>query len=428
MRNIFIIGLDDFTHEILQAMPDADEMALHALLTAEEAHGGRRYPVAEMLRLCREQLDRQAQAGCSIDAIIGLWDYPVSAMAHLLSREYGLPHPTLESVFKCEHKYWSRVEQRKVLPEMVPPFARFSPYDDDPAAAIDIAFPYWVKPIKAFGSHLAFKVEDEQDLRTAAKRMRGRIDHFRDGFSHLMSYADVPDDIRNGGFAIAESIIRADRQCTLEGYIQNDAFHVHGIVDSIPEEGVPSFNRFQHPSNIDPVLKERMAEAAEAFMRGLGYREAPFNMEFFHDEKEDVLHILEINPRVSHAHAELFRLVDGTANYRIPIQIQLGEPVEFPLGQGEYAIAAMLYDRAFEPGVVRKTPSQEDIRSMEERISSLIYEPEVAAGDELADQPFQDSYSYKLAHMFLGAGSEAELLEKYERIRAELRFDIQTQE
>src|SRR5690606_20339855 len=52
-----------------------------------------------------------------IDAIVSYWDFPSSVLHVLLCEHYGLPGPSLESVVKCEHKYWSRLEQRESIDE-----------------------------------------------------------------------------------------------------------------------------------------------------------------------------------------------------------------------------------------------------------------------------------------------------------------------
>jgi hypothetical protein len=58
-----------------------------------------------------------------IDAVVGYWDLPSIVMLPILRREFGLRGPTLESVLRCQHKYWSRVEQARAVPDEVPGFA-----------------------------------------------------------------------------------------------------------------------------------------------------------------------------------------------------------------------------------------------------------------------------------------------------------------
>ena len=59
------------------------------------------------------------------------WDFPVSTMLPVINREMGLRYVPLVSMLKCEHKYWSRVEQKRVVPELVPAFEAVDPFDDD---------------------------------------------------------------------------------------------------------------------------------------------------------------------------------------------------------------------------------------------------------------------------------------------------------
>ena len=46
-------------------------------------------------------------------------------------------------------------------------------------------------------------------------------------------------------------------------------------------------------------------------------------------------------------------------------------------------------------------------------------------GQLLAESPGQDSYSYELAQIFIGAGSEAEMREKLDHALAELHFEVE---
>lgn len=127
-KNIFVLGLDQFNLQYLQRMARASDYAFHPLLSYAEIRGSQEYPVQELLAMCRQRLDSFQG---SIDAIIGYWDFPVTDMVPILCKAYGLPSASLESVMKCEHKYCSRVEQNRVIPEAVPLFEVFDPFDED---------------------------------------------------------------------------------------------------------------------------------------------------------------------------------------------------------------------------------------------------------------------------------------------------------
>lgn len=111
--NVFVIGLDEENIKTLRAVPHAVEYRFHPLLSVEELQHGE-IPVAELLEKARKELD--AFDG-GIDAIVGYWDFPVSTLVPIPAERYGTRATSLESVVKCEHKYWSRLEQQKVIDE-----------------------------------------------------------------------------------------------------------------------------------------------------------------------------------------------------------------------------------------------------------------------------------------------------------------------
>lgn len=101
-KNVFVIGLNEPNLPSLKAIPDAQDYEFHQLLTIEELQVGE-VSVAALLEKAQRQLD--AFDG-SIDAIVGYWDFPVSTLVPILSERYGTTSTSLESVVKCEHKYW----------------------------------------------------------------------------------------------------------------------------------------------------------------------------------------------------------------------------------------------------------------------------------------------------------------------------------
>ncbi|MDZ7754102.1 MAG: hypothetical protein U5S82_21295 [Gammaproteobacteria bacterium] len=160
-KNVFVVGADAFNMRKVRALDIQVDHRIHELLSFEEVKDGGRYPVEACLRLAEERLE--AFDG-TIDAIVGYWDFPVTALVAILCRRHELPLPSLESVLRCEHKYWSRVEQRRVLPDLTPRFSEVDPFDDAAVDAIDVPYPLWIKPIKGTDSLLAFKVRSDAEL------------------------------------------------------------------------------------------------------------------------------------------------------------------------------------------------------------------------------------------------------------------------
>ncbi|HET7327065.1 MAG TPA: ATP-grasp domain-containing protein [Nocardioidaceae bacterium] len=419
-ENVFVLGLDDHNREILAALPDADQYRFHPLLTIEELQYGDEIPLADLLEKAKQQLD---DFEGKVDAVIGFWDFPVSTMVPLLSAHTGTYGATLESVVKCEHKYWSRLEQQKVIDEH-PAFGLVDPdHDQEPPSGVDS--PMWVKPVKSFSSALAFGVQDRQEFRAALTEIREGIGRIGEPFEVILDKLDLPAELAEiGGRAcLAEETI-SGQQVTLEGYVHHDEVRIFGVVDTINLSEVQSQERFQYPSSVPDAVAERMADIAGRIVRQVGLDHTTFNIEFFWNPDTDAVNVLEVNPRHSQSHAELFQDVDGVANHRAMLQLALGRDPQLPRGEGPHAIAAKWFLRHFTDGVVRRTPTAEEVAAVERDLTGVTIDVIVADGDRLSELPDQDSYSYKIANIYLGGVDEADLKDKFERVAQALPFEF----
>lgn len=364
--NVFVIGLDELSERLLPQLRHADEYAFYGLLSLDEVVRANQYPFNRLVQDALRQLERFPG---SVDAIVGYWDFPTSLLLPVLRRHLGLPGPSLEAVLKCEHKYWSRLEQLRSVPECVPAFQAVDPFDERAVDSIRIDYPLWIKPVKAHSSHLGFHVADAEQLRDVLSKIRTGIGRFGRPFDEALTYAELPDDVAavTGYHCIAESIISAGQQCTLEGYVQHGTVHLTGIVDSIRDDRHRSvLMRYEYPSSLPAAVQQRMFDAARRFIEWIGYDNAPFNIEFYHDAEQDHLWLLEINARVSRSHAAIFQLVDGAPHYQVMVDVGLGVTPRMPRGEGPYAVAAKQMLRVFEDGIVRRVPTVEEIRLVEQ--------------------------------------------------------------
>ncbi|MDJ0932306.1 hypothetical protein [Breoghania sp.] len=137
-RNIFVVDLDPFNLNLLRSVRHADEYVFHDLLDFEEIAAAARFNLEALLEKARDTLRAFDQP---IDAIVGYWDFPTILMMAILRRELGLSGPTHESVLRCEHKYWARLEQAKVIPGEVPPFELVDPFDEAAVDRFGLTFP-----------------------------------------------------------------------------------------------------------------------------------------------------------------------------------------------------------------------------------------------------------------------------------------------
>ena len=425
-KNVFVIALGDFNLRLLQTIADADQYHFHCLYSTKEIVAAPEYDMAALLRKAGREL--QSFSG-SVDAIVGYWDFPATLMLPTLRRMAGLPTTSTESILRCEHKYWSRVVQQKVVPDLIPRFSIFDPFANDPFGAIDLAFPFWIKPVKAHSSILGFRIESKEDFEAALPKIRKKIFRFSEPFNFLFKHAEVPDEISGvcGNHCLAEEIISAENQCTLEGYIFNGVPRVYGVVDSLREKNRSSFSRYHYPSRLPEAVLRRMMKVTDRVMRETGLNNEPFNIEFFHDPESGDLTLLEINPRISKSHCPLFYLVEGASHQEVMVNLGLGRHPKYPRREGDYPMATKFMIRRYEGDArVLRVPTQNEIEAMQREVDGVMVKLWVGEGDRLSDYEDQDSYSFEYANLFIGGKSEEDLQEKYARCMELLPFEFES--
>lgn len=421
-KNIFVVGLDAANLDVLQALPDAPRRyRFHGLSNTEQLLASERIDLLRLLEECERTL---ASFGGSIDAIVGYWDFPVTTMVPILCQRFGLPGAPLPAVLKCEHKYWSRLEQQRVIEEY-PPFGVIE-LDGPERLPPGVSFPAWVKPIKSAASVLAFYVEDDDQLAHALREIRGGIALMGDPFELALKRVDLPPEVAQVGAkaCLAEEAV-GGHQVTLEGFSFAGRVHVYGIIDSIRYPHSSSFLRYQHPADLPKSTSRQLVRCAKRVIGQIGLDNSTFNIEFFCDLERDSINLLEVNPRHSQSHARLFQYVDGMANHEFMVRLGLGQqPPRLTAGAGRYPVAARWFLRRFTDGMVCRGPTPAEIQALERKVDGTTVHVVAHDGRRLSDLPQQDSYSYELARIDMGGRSETDLIEKYERCVDSLVFEF----
>jgi hypothetical protein len=417
--HIAVLGADEENLDTLRRMPGHEQHTFEPLLSQEELQFGE-VSIPELLDRAVAQLDGRDRGP---DAIIGFWDFPVSTLVPMLAGRYGLHAASLESVVKCEHKYWSRLEQRKVT-DAYPPFGIVD-LEGKARVPEGMRYPIWLKPVKSYSSELAFKVSGEEEFEAAVAEIREGIGRLGRPFEWILDQLELPREIAEvGGQAcLAEEAMSGARAAT-EGYVRDGEVVVYGVLDSITYPGRSSFLRHQYPSQLPEQVQRRLVEVSERVIAQVGMNWTTFSVEFFLDPESGEVRVLEINPRHSQSHAELFEDVDGIPNHHAMVNLALGRDPALPKGEGPYGIAAKWYHRRFDDGVLRRRPSAEEIERIQQEIGGVHISPVPEEGQRLSDLPAQDSYSFELTDIYIGARDEAELIDKYERCVAALNYEI----
>ncbi|WP_243794296.1 acetyl-CoA carboxylase biotin carboxylase subunit family protein [Saccharopolyspora gloriosae] len=306
-HHVFVLGLDERNLDTLRGLPALADCELHPLLSVDSLVHVDDIDVHALLDAANRELD--ANDG-PVDAIVGYWDFPVSSLVPMLCAQRGLLSADLRAIVACEHKYWSRVEQAKVINE-VPRFGLVD-VDTDTAPPEGVRYPLWVKPVKSFSSQMAYRITDDEQFRAALADIRTGIDKVGKPFDTVLDQLDLPAEIADAGgrACVAEEAV-SGQQVTVEGYSHHGSVHIYGVIDTVNYPGTSSFLRYQYPSALPQEVIERITTASRRVIEHLGLDHVAFNVEFFWDEPSGAVYLLEINPRHSQSHAPLFEAVDG---------------------------------------------------------------------------------------------------------------------
>lgn len=423
-KKVFVVGLDDFNLKKLQRLPEAAECDFLPAIEYQEMRGVQNYDMEALIGKAFQRIDEHGK----IDAIVTYYDFPGTNLVPVIAERYRLTAPSLESVLKCEHKYWSRLEQNKVIPRSIPMFAAFDPFDEQAFQKIEMIPPFWIKPIKSFRSFLAYKINSEHQFNEYMQEVREHIDYMSEPFHYMFQNFDIPREYADmKETMIAETPI-SGHQCTVEGYVYDGEVVVYGIVDSVREADRSSFAHYVYPSSLPQEIQFRMADLTRRAITQIGLNNSAFNIEFFYNSTVNQIFLLEINPRISQAHTDIFEKVHGVSHHSIMLNLALGRRPKALEYEGRHRIAANFMLRLYDAGRVTGIPRQEEIGQLQSKYPEMSLKLHVKEGMHLTELQGQDSYSFELANLFLGARNQDELLEKYNDCLNQLTFEIEFDE
>ncbi len=287
--------------------------------------------------------------------------------AAIVARRLGLPGPEPRRVILAQHKFYARRLQERVLPEATPRFTLISPHGLS-AQAEGLAYPCFVKPVKATFSVLAGRVEGEREL---LERLRfGPIERLvlkrlLRPFNDLLAlYGDGECDALH---FLAEDLVEGT-QVTLDGCVSDGRVEIFGVVDSVMYPGTHAFHRFEYPSALAGSVRGRMEDVARRLAARSGYDHGCFNVEMVHDPRADEIRIIEMNLRLSPQFADLYESVDGCNPYDVQIDLCTGRRPSWNRTTGRFPHAASIALRTFSGSRTVAAPDPDTVRDIERQI------------------------------------------------------------
>jgi hypothetical protein len=358
-----------------------------------------------------------------IDGVFSNNEHFGAVIATVVAKRLGLPGSNPMAVIDCQHKFYSRVRQRSILPDSTPRFAVF-PYSVRDPAEIGLPFPFYVKPVKATYSVLARRVDDFAALR---QHLRFRaieklvIRRLVKPFNDLMhTYTDYAVDAHH---MIAEEVLQGV-QVSVDGFVHGGEVTILGFIDEVMYPGTQAFMRFEYPSRLPQEVLTRMTGLTRELITGMGFDFGFFNVELTYNPANGDIRIIEINPRLASQLANLYRRVDGYDPYELLIAMSLGEKPAFKRGHGEFGVAASFIFRRFDGRPVKSVPSRAQIRSVSESYPDARLMLYLKKGAGLARE-MKWLGSYRYAVLNLGGQSPTDLHDRFHRIRQQLAFDAE---
>jgi hypothetical protein len=335
-------------------------------------------------------------SGVPADATDGTKDRS-ALLAAVVAERRGLPGPTPQALFACQHKPTSRELQRRVVPEVTPRFELLN-------GAPTFTPPFFVKPVVGRLSQLARRIDDLAELAELPSH-----DPYLDGYARLAELARLPTDGLRG--YVAEALVKGD-EVTLEGYVHAGRVTVIGVTDSVMYPGTNSFERFEYPSRFSGERLEELGDIAHRLLPALGFDGGFFNIEFFVPQRGRPT-IIEVNGRIASQFAPLVQTLHGRSTYDVLFALACGDDPAWDAREPD-GVAVSYVVRTFEDAYVAAAPEPDDGVEILAR-----------AGRRLSEQGTNDVRSFRLAIVYEAGETREETVDRARTRAGALSFRLE---
>ena len=361
-----------------------------------------------------------------IDGIVTSDEQFGPVAASLLAERLGLAHTPLEAVLAAQHKYYARQAFERELPECN---ARFGLVGRDfrRTRELPLAFPFYIKPVKAAYSVLARRIESWAELDRHARFSwfeQAIIERLVRPFGDVMR---ARSDFEVEPFSLIAEEIVDGAQVTVNGFAREGRITMLGVVDSLMYPGTDQFQRFQYPSALPRAVQASAEDAARRALAAVGFTHGMFNVELRVCAATGHPKVIEIIPRAAGQFYDLFERVDGYNLFDALVALETGEEPRIRRREGASAVAASFVMRDLAGEGLGRWPRRGEIGQLRARHpgARIMFYPKRGA-DLRREMKWLGSYRYGVVN--LGAGSAGELQGAYDRIHREVAFHPRARE
>lgn len=328
--------------------------------------------------------------------------------AAMLAERMGWPGTPVEAVLACQHKLHARRVLQAVAPEANTGFDLLPARYGEPIPE-GLAYPVFVKPVKAAFSVLARTVRTREKLKALTDFRPWElwvIRHLVEPFERV-ARARLPE--AGSAHRMLMEQPAGGRQYNLDGYVYDGEVRPLGVVESVMYPGTQAFMRFVYPCALPDPARARALDVARRFLAAVGFRHGLFNMEFFHDAASDRLTVIEFNPRMAAQFSDLYRRVDGIDLHRVALELAHGrDPASLPRSAPSAGVAASFVYRSFDPAARPPMPAGRARRALAQAFpDALLFAFPKTRGQIARDFKWLGSYRYGILH--LGGRDAADL-------------------
>ena len=320
--------------------------------------------------------------------------------AALLAERMGWPGTPVKAVLACQHKLHARRVLQVVAPE-ANTHADLLPARYGEPIPEGIAYPVFIKPVKAAFSVLARTVRNRAELTTMTRFGAWElwvIRHLVEPFERIAAER-LPE--AGSAHRLMLEAPAAGQQYNLDGYVFAGNLRALGFVESVMYPGTQAFMRFDYPCALPETARERAIDVARRFLHAVGFTHGLFNMEFFHDAVQDRLTVIEFNPRMAAQFSDLYLRVDGVDLHRVALELAHGrDPHLLPRAEPSAGAAASFVYRSFDPAARPAMPGRQQRRELAQQFpDAMLFRFAKTPAQIARDFKWLGSYRYGILHL-----------------------------